>query len=97
MAAIEPEEPIVEVNDRDLGDELELQPDRTVRKAGRLATPEDVPLRDDLPADHPLRNKRVLRKGMSGWVDSTIDANGRVVPVDPNTGDPIQPEALERR
>ena len=57
----------------------------------RRATASDIAARDDLPRDHPLRGKRVLRVVPCGYGDCTLDDAGRFVPVDPKTGEPIKP------
>ena len=87
MASIEPE--LGNESTADLGDDLKLQPDGTVKKGERLARADDVPERFDLPLEHPLYGKRVIRHGMSGWTDSTIDDEGRVVPIEKPDADPI--------
>ena len=50
---------------------------------GDLVTmlPTDVPVRDDLPPDHPLYGRRALRCVPAGWPDCTVDDEGRLVPL----------------
>lgn len=55
----------------------------------RRCRPDDVPVRDDLPADNPVKGKRALPVVPSGWIDSTVDETGRLVPLDPKTGEPV--------
>lgn len=57
----------------------------------RRATASDIAARDDLPRDHPLRDKRVLRVVPCGMGDCTLDDRGNLVPVDPRTGEPLKP------
>jgi len=57
----------------------------------RRLRPTDLPQRDDLPTGHPLRGKRLLSVVPSGWGDCALDAKGRLVPVDPKTGEPTKP------
>ena len=55
----------------------------------RRLRPGDVPRRWDLPEGHPLRGKRALAVVPAGWVDATVDAHGRLTPIDLQTGEPI--------
>ena len=57
----------------------------------RRATASDVPVRSDLPRDHPLHGRRVLRVVPCGMGDCTLDDAGHLVPVDPKTGEPLGP------
>jgi len=79
MAHLEPE-PIAVTSDVDLGDGLSVGADGVIKKGRRIARPTDAPVRDDLPADHPLRGQRVLRNVPSGWPDAVISADGRMMP-----------------
>lgn len=45
----------------------------------RIARPTDVPVRTDLPKDHPLYGQRVLKVVPSGMGDCTIDADGKLI------------------
>lgn len=65
-----------------LRDGLELGKDGSVIKEGRRATPEDVPTRVDLPPDHPLYGIRCVRNVPAGMTDCTIDADGKLVPLE---------------
>jgi len=53
------------------------------------AGPLDLPARWDLPEGHPLRGKALLPVVPAGYPDCTVDDNGRLVPVDSQTGDPL--------
>ena len=76
----------------DLGDGLKLV-DGVVKKGLLAAKPDDVPLRYDLPKDHPLYGTRALRNVASGWPDSTVDADGHAVPATAEL-EPVEPEPI---
>jgi hypothetical protein len=71
-----------------LKDGLELRRDGSVRKDGRRATPEDVPVRRDLPPDHPLCGRRCVRNVPAGMPDCTIDDEGNLVPLEEFSEEP---------
>lgn len=61
----------------------------------RRARPADVPVRTDLPKDHPLYGRRALTIVPAGWPDAALDADGRVVPLDLKTGELVAEAAAE--
>lgn len=65
----------------DAGDGLELGKDGLLRKGARLARPDDVAIRLDLPVGHPLRGTRALRGVPSGMGDMIIGADSRLAPI----------------
>ena len=78
---------------------IELVPDSEADKpvagntSARRARPDDLPLRIDLPKEHPLYGTRCLKMVPSGMPDCTVDDRGRLVPVDAR-GEPIVPSPL---
>jgi len=64
-------------------------PDAVPEDDPRLLGPDDVPIRDDLPATHPLRGKRALRVVPAGMPDCTVADGGRLAPLDLKTGLPV--------
>ena len=55
----------------------------------RRLRPGDVPRRNDLPESHACYGKRLLAVVPAGWPNCTVDARGRLVPVD-EKGQPIE-------
>ncbi len=62
-----------------LSDGLEVS-DGVVRKDGRLAVPEDVPIRKS----GPFEGQRALRVVPAGMTDSTVDADGKLSEIKPD-------------
>lgn len=75
--------------------ELSVKDGKVRKKDGTIAQNRDVPLRTDLPEDHPLYGLRALPVVLAGQPDMTVDDDGRMAPIDYKTGLPAVEENLE--
>ena len=75
-----------------VADGLELRDGKVRQADGRPARHQHVPERYDIPRDHPLYGMRALEVVLSGMGDMTIDDEGKIVPIDVDTGLPVVSE-----